>query len=206
MTDSDGVFDYEEVEYDPVLNEIWVLNGNNIHRVDGVGAETFAAVNVHGQHIAADGQGNLWISRYSHLILLDGNGDVLFDIKPFETQANERISRLVADRLNQRAWIANEHQLAEVKASGTVNNFLNFPDLILYMDMAGRKEKGEGGTAANMRVPDSRAGEAVARVRCPDGEITWSVPVLRLRFYATGTSTRPRCRAARPLCPVRPPG
>lgn len=109
------------IAYDKTLDQVWVSSSGQIARYSSSGALALSAplASGLGSLIAVDGQGGLWTASGQNLAYLNSAGQTQFEVQPFAGEDGGDAVDLVADVLNQSAWVANARHLRQYGSNGS---------------------------------------------------------------------------------------
>jgi len=126
------------IDYDTSLSQLWALTEKQLNRYNDNGNAVFSQKLKKGNRLLADQQGNVWISNKKTLLLLDKQGHILLEQKPF-TRGDKNIRAMALDPADQSIWLVNNKQLLHINQQGeslhTVDVKHKVSDLAVYSDV-----------------------------------------------------------------------
>ena len=107
-----------DLTYDPFLDQLWVVTHKQLRRYDPLGTQTLNIDIKKPKHIAINGNGNVWVTNHNHLLEVDHNGSILWDVEPFANYNQSPLKHLVVNVEEAEAWVANNTLVGSFSEEG----------------------------------------------------------------------------------------
>ncbi|MEF8794586.1 MAG: Ig-like domain-containing protein, partial [Thiohalorhabdus sp.] len=115
-----GDVEFEALAYAPSLDALWVAGDDHLLRLGPDGTRQLREAIEDAGHLAADGQGGLWLAGERTLRHVAAAGLVRFELRPLARQG--KLVDLAANPADGAVWVASPQGLARVAHSGSVTH------------------------------------------------------------------------------------